>query len=150
MTPKFEKLYQHSVGRFTQGGVQVLDYVKLKRTDIEGAPDSMNDELKRIKGEDLNIKVLEVVKVTPEDGGNKPNLFAAVIGQELASGIFPQKFTVPVDALEVVGYNVPPEIPDSWRHKSKEDKDGKPEVLDLISGTKAQKKEETTSDFQTL
>ena len=66
-------------------------------------------------------------------------------------GIFPQKFTVPMDFLEVVGYNIPRSIPDSWKHDSTEDRKGEPEVLDLISRTEANGNSvEPQQTFQTL
>lgn len=140
MNNDFKVLFEHSMNRFTYGGVQIGDYVNIRSTDFIGANDAIKKELGRIKSEDLNIKVLQIVKSTPENGENDPKLFSAVIGQEIAGGIFPQKYTVPVENLEFVSWNVPDKVPDSWKVDNKEDRDGKPEVLDLIGSDKEAKR----------
>lgn len=133
MSTKFEDLFSHSMNRYAFGGVQVRDYVKIKDTNIEGISEEMKKELDKISKEDLNIKVLEIVKSTPEDGKNAQSVFSAVIGQEIAGGLFPRKFTVPVNKLKVVGFNVPESIPDSWKVDSKADQDGSPESAPSFS-----------------
>ena len=123
----FKTLFEHSLDRFNFGGIQIHDYVKIKSTDVEGATEDFIKKLEEFKESDLNIKVLEIVNASSEDGRNKPSLFSVVIGQEMASGLFPNKITVPVSNLEVVGYNQPNTIPDSWKYTSKEDRNGEPQ-----------------------
>ena len=124
----FSKLYQHTIDRFNYGGVQASDYVKITSTDIEGVNVDYKNELERFKEEDLNLRVFEIVK----QGSNRghPATFSAVVGQEMAGGLCPNKMTIPVSHLEVVTYNHAPSIPDSWKVENKSDLDGEPEILD--------------------
>lgn len=125
----FKTLFEHAMERFNYGGIQVLDYVKIVDTKVEGANEDYTKELKDFKNGDLNLKVLDIVATTAEDGKNKPSQFSVVIGQEFASGIFPRKITVPAKNLKVIGYNTPPSIPDSWKVANKADFTGEPEEL---------------------
>jgi hypothetical protein len=150
MSSKFDDIHQHAMNRYAFGGVQVRDYVKIKDTNIDGLSDEIKAELKKVQSDDLNIKVLEVVKSTPEDGKNTQDVFAAVIGQEIAGGLFPTKFTVPVNKLEVVGFNVPESIPDSWKAEMKVDFDGKPEKAPEVGGEQVVKGNEPTPEIKQL
>jgi hypothetical protein len=123
----FDKLYHHSIDRFNYGGVQASDYVKIKKTDVEGSGDGYKEALKDFASTDLNLKVLEIVNTGV--GKDQPKVYSAVIGQEMAGGLFPKKITVPVGNLEVLSYNVPPSIPDSWKVANKSDFNGEPEFL---------------------
>lgn len=131
----FNTLFEHAIDRFNFGGIQINDYVKITSTKVEGSDKGYVKELEEFKSSDLNLKVLEIVNATPEDGENQPKVFSVVIGQEFASGLFPKKITVPVSNIEVVGHNQPPSIPDSWKYKTKSDQTGEPEALnkDYIS-----------------
>lgn len=146
----FEDLVRHTVERNNFGGVQVLDYVEIKDTDFEGVTDEIKAGLKELQDSDLNIKVLEVVKGTPEEGRNEPKFFSAVIGQEIASGIFPKKFTVPVKNLSVKSYNVPNSIPDSWKAEMNHDNKGEPESAKEVGGTTEVKRTEPKNDIKHL
>jgi hypothetical protein len=125
----FQALFEHTLDRFNFGGIQIQDYVKILDTKVDGATEDYIKELEEFKADDLNIKVLEVVSSTAEDGRNQPNTFSVVIGQEMASGLYPRKITVPVKHLKVIGYAQPPSIPDSWKHTNKSDRNGEPEPL---------------------
>lgn len=129
----FKTLFEHVVGRIDQGGIQLNDYVKIKNVDIEGVSDEFKNSLKELKDGDLNLKILGIG--LPDGEGNG----TVVIGQEMASGIYPKKFTVPVTHLEVVGHNTPPSIPDSWKVVSTVDNNGDPKELnkDLESYSKS-------------
>ena len=125
----FQSLFEHTVERFNFGGIQVHDYVKILDTKVDGANEDYIKELEKFKSDDLNIKVLEIVNNSAEMGRNQPNDFSAVIGQEMASGLYPRKITVPMKHLKVVGYNQPPSIPDSWKYEDKSDETGEPKPL---------------------
>ena len=127
----FDKLFHHSIDRFNYGGVQASDYVKIKKSEAKGANDGYKEELKSFMDGDLNLKVLEIVKNNDTDTPS----YSAVVGQEMAGGLFPRKITVPVGNLEVLTYNVPPSIPDSWKVDSKSDFAGEPELLDKSDAT---------------
>jgi len=122
----FKQLFEHTIERFNFGGVQIHDYVKIISDKVDGAPVAYSDELKKFIDSDLNIKVLDITTNTYTTNRQTPDKFSVVIGLETASGIFIDKITVPSNILEVVGYNVPPSIPDSWKYKSKADNDGEP------------------------
>jgi hypothetical protein len=125
----FQTLFEHTLDRFNFGGIQIQDYVKILDTKVDGATEDYIKELEAFKSDDLNIKVLEVVSSTAEDGRNQPNTFSVVVGQEMASGLYPRKITVPVKHLKVIGYAQPPSIPDSWKHTNNSDHTGEPEPL---------------------
>lgn len=150
MSSRFDDLHHHVINRYAFGGVQVRDYVKIKDVDIEGFSDEIKAELKKVQSDDLNIKVLEIVKSTPEDGKNTQDIFSAVIGQEIAGGLFPTKFTVPTNKLEVVGFNVPESIPDSWKQEMKVDFEGSPENAPVVGGEQVVQNNEPTPEIKHL
>jgi len=124
----FSTLFEHAMSRLNHGGIVVLDYVKIVKNMKDDVSPTYKNDFEEFQKCDRNLKVLEIVSGETNRGG-KPSSFSCVVGIETASGIFSKKITIPAEYLEVIGYNIPPSIPDDWKYKSKEDRDGDPEVL---------------------
>ncbi len=149
----FNTLYEHVMQRYNFGGITIHDYVKIIgdwKKEIGGNPDYLK-MIQKFVDSDLNIRVLDIVSTTARDGRNRPEMFSAVVGLETASGIFVDRVTIPTKFLEVIGYNVPPSIPKSWKHENKSDRKGEPEPVKTIKDTKAvSKQSKTTKQMEQL
>lgn len=117
---KFHTLIEQVLGNRQQhGGFRVGDVVKIKESkigSIPNAPDSYKALLKEVASSTLNLRVLGVHPKTMVDGIHMtglPESYVIDVGQEYASGMFNNRFTVSPDMLEIAEWRVPNE----WKGK---------------------------------
>lgn len=132
----FKQLALATLERYKSGGVLPNDYVEITSLDIDGANDDYIEQLKQFQNSKLNIRVSDVrTKAADNADTGTPDMFDAVIGLELANGIYKNKLTIPTKNLKVVGYNIPKTTPEQFKDKREVDRDGSPEVVQKVEGS---------------